>query len=288
MNIRIIYFAIFLILISLINACEIYNPDEKVPAFIMIDSITVSTDYNTQGTTSSKISDAWIYVDEKLVGVYELPIKAPILESGNHNITIKAGIKSNGISSTRPFYAFYNSATYTNTRLTPDSIIHLNPVITYSNDANFLWKEDFEDGGVSLIQTGEDSTLLFKTSNPSEIFEGISAYATLDSQDSIFIFKSSEKFTLPINKIIYLEMNYKNNNVFFVGLIVHTSTQTQRIPVLVVNRSEHWNKIYVNFSSVVTSITGAINYEVFIAAEKEDDVANPLFFFDNFKLIKGN
>ena len=91
-----------------LSSCEIYNPSEDEPSYIHIDSISLTTDYTAYGTASHKITDAWVYVDNELIGAFELPANVPVLKSGVHNINIRPGIKLNGIAATRSYYPFFN------------------------------------------------------------------------------------------------------------------------------------------------------------------------------------
>ena len=70
------------------------------PAYIKINDIELNN------SSTDKITDAWVYIENQLQGVYELPAKFPVLETGVKEIRIKAGIKNNGISSSRVFYPF--------------------------------------------------------------------------------------------------------------------------------------------------------------------------------------
>ena len=58
---------------------------------------------------TDNITDAWVYLNDNLQGVYELPANFPVLAKGNQTLRVKAGIKLNGISSTRSPYPFYES-----------------------------------------------------------------------------------------------------------------------------------------------------------------------------------
>jgi hypothetical protein len=63
-------------------SCDIINPEEEVPSFIRIDSFSFKTEYATQGFPSFDIPDAHVYVDNKLIGIYELPAQVPVMKTG--------------------------------------------------------------------------------------------------------------------------------------------------------------------------------------------------------------
>jgi len=102
-----IFIAGFLLLMA--SACNIINPAEPVPSYVHIEKINLSTTYSPEGSNSSKIADAWVYMDGSLLGCFELPVTFPVIGTGTHSFTIKPGIKVNGIAATRAPYPFFNS-----------------------------------------------------------------------------------------------------------------------------------------------------------------------------------
>ena len=81
---------LFLIMICILSC----NKEEstEVPSYLKIDNILLDDN------STHNITDAWIYIDDNLQGVYELPAHFPLLVTGKHKLRIKAGIKENGIS----------------------------------------------------------------------------------------------------------------------------------------------------------------------------------------------
>ena len=102
------YFVFLFFLILIMSSCEKFSGDQTVPAYLSIDSIYLTTNYYSQGTTSQRITDAWVTVDNVFIGAFELPAKFPVLKTGNHKVKIWPGIKKNGISATRISYEYYN------------------------------------------------------------------------------------------------------------------------------------------------------------------------------------
>ncbi|HEY0262319.1 MAG TPA: hypothetical protein VGB95_04790, partial [Chitinophagales bacterium] len=105
-------YAVFLPFFAvLLDGCSM--PNNGIPVYIQIDSMSVQTNQSTQGSASSKITDAWLYVNGEQIGVFELPAKIPVLKSGDLRVSISAGIKDNGIANTRAAYPFYADDTFT-------------------------------------------------------------------------------------------------------------------------------------------------------------------------------
>ena len=84
------FYFIILFISTALSACEIINPDEKIPGYIYIDSIIVKTNLGYQGSNSQNISDVWINIEDetenKLLGIYQLPAKFPVLKTGKIKI----------------------------------------------------------------------------------------------------------------------------------------------------------------------------------------------------------
>lgn len=66
------------------NSCELIDEPEEIPSYVQIDTIKVQTRNADEGSKSHNIKDAWLFVNNQLVGPFELPMKAPVLEEGEH------------------------------------------------------------------------------------------------------------------------------------------------------------------------------------------------------------
>jgi hypothetical protein len=269
--------------ILLFTSCEIINPAEDVPSYIKIESFTVTSDNDTQGTSSSKISDVWVTVDGQDLGAYELPATLPVIATGNHRIILGAGILINGIASTRTPYHFYTS--YETTYNLERAKIHtLNPSITYATYTVFEQIEDFDHPSISFDTTASSDTTL----NPiqdSNSFEGFYGYVYLDSSHPKFECASHDTFTLPGGGApVYVELNYKCNNEFVVGTIANNGSTVFVNDVLTIRTTDVWKKIYVNLTPVASSISNA-DWKVFIRAVKSESNSTAQLYFDNIKVV---
>ena len=133
---------LLMIILSFFYSCDLVNIEENIPSIINIESIEL------QGNHTSNITDAWVYIDNEFQGVYPLPANFPILKKGNQKITIEAGIKKNGISSSRVNYNYFTSYKL-DTVLIENKSIKLYPKVNYSL-TNFPYNENFEGIGSSL------------------------------------------------------------------------------------------------------------------------------------------
>jgi hypothetical protein len=286
---KILYTLSIIVVICTFVSCEIINPEEQIPSYIRIDSISLSTQANPEyGSNSHKISDAWVYIDDQLIGAFELPAKFPVLWEGKHTVTIKAGIKVNGIAATRAIYPFYQPYVVS-MNLIKGGIITINPTVTYFPSTVFEWKEAFEDGGISLAKTlFSDTTIDNTPNNDPEVFEGnYSGVVHLDATHDFFQCTTINSYELPrADNPVMLEMNYKTNEKIMVGLYAHSASQTERLEILNINSSNTWNKIYINLNNAINRSTiNPDNFQVFFEVQKSSDVSSSEILFDNIKLV---
>ncbi len=282
---------LFLCFIFIFFSCEIYNPSEEIPYYVHIDKIDVTTNYSGQGSNSDKITDAWVYIDGDIIGAFEMPVTFPILKQGNHSISIKAGIKINGIAATRGIYPFYKPIVQ-DINLIGNKVINLSDTsanycttTSYYDDITFAWKEDFEDPGMTLVKTDNSDTIISRTSD--DVFEGsYSGAIYLDAERPFFEAKTSDAFVLPKGgSPVFLEFNYKTNNKINVGIFSNFSTQSIQHNILIINTTDKWSKIYINLTDNISDDYNAINYNIFFGAQKQDDVSEAIILLDNIKLV---
>jgi hypothetical protein len=281
------YLSIFL-LVCVFCSCNIINPTEKIPAYISIDTFLLNTDVGLQGSNAAKITDAWIYVNDNPIGVFELPCKVPALVEGNSKISIGPGIKSNGIAATRVIYPFYKYY-YTEADLIPEGEIKFSPVTTYLDSVNFAFKTNFDDiAGIALEATSKSDTSLQITSSSSEVFEGNGSLKAVLTKDTSYLeFRQLEIMQLPKQgAFVFLEMNYKCNN--FLNVILYSnylSAAPQIDNVLTLTPTDDWNKIYIDLTRYVSTQVNASSYQVYFSALKLGGKEPLVVYMDNLKIV---
>lgn len=263
--------------------CRIIDPAEDIPSYIRVNDIRLTiTDTITQGSGSENITDAWIYVDGNLIGAFELPCTIPVLEEGTHEVLIKAGIRQNGLESTRAIYPFYKGWEEQVT-FTRGQIVTVSPVITYFPIVNFLWNCNFDAVGTNIDDvTGATWPNLLRDTLLGGI-EGKCGFVELNADTNLFYCQSFEDFVIDNGFDVYLELNYKCNQPFVVG--IKNATNQETIPWIQVMPESDWNKIYIRLNDAITASPGGSSYYVYIAMKKDDDVANPQLYIDNIKLL---
>ena len=263
-----------------------------VPAYLYVDSVCVSTQYATQGSSSANITDVWVTVDGKNIGVYELPATIPVLASGEVKVQLQAGIKKNGISSLRPVYPFYTSH-ICYPHLEKRGFDTLVPSFTYHSSVSFDFKEDFEDAGIKF--TGLDSSKgMSKISDKKQLYmhpgevNHFAGCMSLTPRDSFFEVVTNVSFKRA-HTYTFLEMDYCTTNDMEVGIYYHLNGRNIQSPICGVYRtgdfaSRRWKKIYINLTEAVNGNSLVSTYEVYFKSVKPTK-DSAVYLFDNIKIV---
>jgi len=271
------------------QSCNLINREEEIPSYIAIDTIRLNANTALQGSASSKITDAWIYVDDQLVGAFELPCKIPVLAAGEHKISVGAGVMVNGLTALRAPYPFYRFYSENSINLNEGEVREIEPVVTYFDSLQFAFMANFDDlSGSKLEAAGASDTTIALVSNPELVFEGAGSMLAALYRDSGFIeFQMVEPVELPKQgTTVYLELNYKTTHILNVGLKAnYTSSGTVSAPLVSLNPSTEWNKIYINLTRQVSQQINAANYRVYFYAPKPAGSGKMELFIDNMKIV---
>ncbi len=291
---------------TIITSCNIYNPAEPVPAYIHIENMKVKgidTSSTGQGSNSSKITDAWIYIDDQLIGCFEMPCTVPVIaDAGNHLLKIRPGIKVNGIAATRTPYPFYDSYSKSVNLQSGEITTITSATVTYNGYmtgvSHFPLIEDFESAaGITIDSTQDSETPLTKITSPTaNVFEGTaSAVGYVRSSNLTFECATVQYYQLNQGtQPVFLEFNYKCNHAFTVSvrgsnISGTTVINTARVEALTFNPTESWNKAYLYLSPAIgqlASMVSANKFKIYFGMrnyQAEDSLGLAL---DNIKIVQ--
>ena len=293
-------------------SCRKFEGSQTIPAYIHIESIVVDslTDYFTYGATTSKITDAWVYVDDDPIGCFELPATFPVLKHGPHKVTVYGGIMSNGIAAARASYPFYKPQIYESLNLVEDSIINLQPVLNYypiGGGVEKGWMEDFETANTLLPVAGSDTSII--RINGSEAWHSSNSFYSgkivLPPDSLDFTVATADEYSFHTGYLQYcmVEMDYNCNDAFFVGGMYYKNYQLVKHPLLriqptdtVNDMPQRWNKIYVNIGPIMNENVTASYFKIYFTSDLsvapvygEPDYVQAnkqrYYYFDNLKLF---
>ena len=197
-------------------SCDIINPEEEVPAFLEFGTIQLVTDQGNEGSNFHNINNISVFSQAEFIGTFELDAKIPILNFNTENFSFEAGIKENGISSSRIPYNFYQIESQ---ELTFNSGETKEVSLSFEYKSNTIFEtiEDFENG--NEISPLQNSVFPQITNNPDEVLEGNRSLAIrLPNTDDQFIGESNS-YEIPEAVPVFIELDYTCNQIFSVGLI---------------------------------------------------------------------
>jgi hypothetical protein len=279
------FFPFLIPVLFILSACEKGTEDE-IPSYISIDKVELIPDPDLEGREGSlkipNITDAWVFVDNELIGVYETPTTIPILKSGTHTLRVDAGIMVNGISATRAAYPFYKPYKK-EVNLVQKETLKIDPVpqVSYYPNTVFAWQENFETG-VSIDSISSSSTQMQKCSDPLIVYEGEGCGVIyLDSNHPTYKGISTETFKLPKEgNYVFLEINIRTDNELYISL-----NGIEDYGVFIRNTKGLWKKFYINLTPYVSLDGEASGYKIYFRAIKEDSNTTASIFLDNIKLV---
>ncbi|MDX1939347.1 MAG: hypothetical protein SFU99_02280 [Saprospiraceae bacterium] len=247
-------YKIYLLPLLFLGACDLINPSEEIPAYIYVTTFQLNTSPN-QGSNSNKITEAWLTVNGNFLGAYTLPTLIPILENGEQDITLEAGIKDNGIGATPEIYPFYQPYKI-KVDLQPNEVDTIRPITSYRSETKFAFIERFEDNGHIFrdLRSGTDFNRIQITSEGA--FEGKSGLIQLDKDNPVAELATVSDYSNLKEKgiLVYLEVNYRSEATVIFGVQGYKNGVAGD-PVFDPGflPSANWNKIYFNLSGLVAN-----------------------------------
>jgi len=273
------------VLVYVFSSCIENNPD---PSWIEINEWTLVQNIdspNNQGVLTHDLSNAWVYVDNELLGVFELPCKVPIIASGSAEIRIYPAILNNGISATKKIYPFVESYLMY-AELVQNETLVINPVTKYSSSTQF-WIEDFEGATDSIDEGNPSPASLIKETESS----GLNSYGRvlLNSSQNEWNAFTNQALSFSTGSEVYLEIDYYTTNRLTTGLIAIKSDNSRETHINVSlnpqdGASVVWKKIYIELSEIIGFSGGESFLQTFQATLDADD-AEGLIYIDNIKVV---
>lgn len=282
------YILSILLFVVVLTSCVKNNPD---PAWLEVNEWTLETNPNSEyptGELTHNLTEAWVYVNDEIVGIFEVPFKIPILKSGNVNIKIYPAIKNNGISATKKIYPFLQ-VFEVNADLVQNQTLTLNPKTRYYNSVQF-WLEDFEDATPKLENDPNSATTIVKDNDPAFLQWGNSyGVVNLNAADSTWIAYTADNLYLPKGEEVYLEIDYHTTNALVTGMIAVSAssvTPNQYIQLNPQSPAEvQWKKIYIDLREIISNSTSAIYFKPSFQALLDDGDSEGQIILDNIKVV---
>lgn len=275
-----------LVIAFIAGSCIKNNPD---PAWLEVNEWTLEANIDpisNTGELTHNFTDAWVYIDNEFIGIFEVPFKIPVLYSGMRNIKIYPTVLNNGISATKKIYPFVEPYII-DAEMIQNQTLTINPVTRYYNQVNF-WIEDFE-GGSKITDSPNSSANLFKDNDPLYSQWGYYGEIQLSETAAEWV-ATSESMTLPQGGAeVYLEVDYYNTNSVVTGVLAINSVEVKENPNVQINAQDasevKWKKIYIDLKDVVSGSTTAEYFKQSFQADLESGQTSTFIILDNIKVV---
>jgi len=283
------YNILFLLLIGVFtfSQCTLLDNEQPIPAYLKIDSINITTAAG-QGEATHDLTDVWVSANGVLLGTFELPANIPIIVDENPtSIIISPGFRNNGETSRSFTYNLMKPITL-NENLEPGQILEPELVFRYNENVIFDFVEDFESSGhIFTLELDDDETTKIVRSSEEQANGSFSGKIALTTEHPEIITGTILRYDGDLNagSDSYLEMEYKNDVPFGVGVIYVQEGEEVTQPLIVLNPKDEWNKIYIDYTSILTSPL-IESYRVYFSTDLGPlNATEGNIFIDNVKFV---
>jgi len=274
------------IILLLANSCVKNNTDAS---WLYIDNwVLQANQTDLEGELTHNITDAYLLIDDKVIGYFELPIKIPLLQNGSKKITLYPAIRNNGISSTKKTYPFLEPYSII-ASFSKNEMVKINPSTKYFTNTKF-WIENFENADVKLKTSPNFPPILTIASDPSILKYGQRyGWIHLTKSDSIWM-GTTTKMSLPqYGSEVYLEIDYMNTNRLLTGVNAYGALAFRANPNIRLNAQKDsekkWKKIYIDLKEIISYSTNYNLFEQYLEAELDPGKDYSDIYIDNIKLV---
>lgn len=254
--------------------------EANVPSYLKIDTVGLTNDLSD--TQSIEAKDVWVYEDDNLIGVYELPCDVPILELGERNLSIATGIRFYGQDNIREAYSAY---TWYDTTVTfeKEKTIIIQPKVTYKNSPILLGDFEVSADFLTVKNNGTISPINFRSNGAK--YGDYMGELTIDANSTLKAYlKDSLEFSSAEN--LFFEICYTNEISMEIGVEVFDNGSWVKKPILLsIQPSTSWKKTYFDPMPYLTNVSSEGYFRIYMLVEnKTDDIA--VIQTDNWNVVK--
>ena len=269
--------------IVVLSACR--KRDLQTPSYMHISNVTQFSKPG-QGTTVHDVQFVYTLIDDNSIGTYQFPTTVPILHAGTKTVEARPMIKRLAREGFYPYSMLKNYSQVLNFKeLEVDT---LRPVFEYQDNVSFTWMEDFDDNDASLQFRGGTFDTFYIQNIPEHSRDGSAyLYIPMGNGEQFFEMESVDLFDLPMDgREVYMEIDYKTNVPFTIGLYATTPSFVQALPSATpFATGGEWRKAYLYLTDDIFTLPDkTTRFRVFFRSANAE-VVNPEIYIDNIKLI---
>lgn len=280
---------VFLLLVAGygLTGCNIINPDEPIPGTIRLQPFDFQT-ISVQGSNKQRITEVWVYHQGNVLGAFAPPVDIRLPNPTSGVYTFRPGIRNNGIHDDAIIHPILDGY-MVELDMAPGKIVEVTPVTRYRNGATFKLLADFETGNEFTVKrdTIMGSALVL---SDTEVFEGQYAGHIVMTKEADFI-EVTHAVAMPSlpadGKPVYLELWYKNEVPFSIGIIGETLQNESFAQFFYLAApTQDWNMLYIELTEWI-QVSALPAYRIAFRSEYPSNAtaAEHHIYFDNIKVV---
>ncbi len=279
------YLALLLGLPFLFSACVKNNP---LPTWLVVKRFQLvdNPDIN-EGELTENITEGWIYINDKFVGIFQLPCKIPVLYEGKDlKVSVYPTVRMNGILETKQQHP-YLEGFYVNKDFVSGDTTFVQPQTKYVSTAEF-WIEDFQSGSIKLTNATDNNAIINLTIDPND---ANNRYGRIDltptnNQWSVY---TTDGMTYTKGATVLMEFDYCNSTDVSPRLLAGKldGTIAEHLNYLMNKQPKDklvWKKAYIDFTEIV-NLSGGYKFWHILKARLNEGSTDDVVLIDNIKLI---
>ena len=271
-------------------SCTKNNPDPswlEVSEWQLVENVLG----NDAGELTENFTDAWVYVDDHLIGVFEVPFKIPLLLEGASQVKLFPTVHNNGISATKKIYPFVEEYVV-NVELVKNQVTHIDPVTKYKTGVQFTIL-DFEDANLGIEENPSSTTSIYASNDPLIIqpFNG-NSFGRVSLTDANRVWSAATNLDQDLpgsGSEVYLEIDFLCTEDLITGLYAITGTESVHNINVQLNEQEAstavWKKVYVELKTIVSGSLTADYFEHSFDATLDASKTQGEINIDNIKVV---
>lgn len=271
-------------------ACNIINKDEPLPIYISVPQPHVLVDKQTGYESDLGVKVVWLEAGIDSFGYFATPKTFPVFPGTSKDYYIYGGINDlgQGFVAQYPFWKPIQQRISVNEL---DTFKFSNLRFEYFNDTILAYPfiEQFENASVLLKRTS--SSELDIQFNPTDKHErSYSGLLQFNNLQKVADFETDGGWIyLPVNQPSYLEVTYKSDITFQMGLKYNSSGLVGDAPLAAtVNASpDKWTTVYFRLNNVMAAMDASLSpgatYKAFFRANAGGE--NKKILLDNIRII---
>lgn len=275
-------------LFILVSSCVKNNPD---PSWLEVNEWQLNSNIalsGLEGELTESITNAQVYIDDELIGIFEVPFRIPILKTGAVNVKVYPVVINNGISATKKLYPFLNRYEIDSELIQNEDLV-INPVTSYKSFTNF-WVEDFEDINNSIENDPTSlATLQLSNENLTAFNGNFYGKVILNEVDTTWVANTTDQLEIPKNSECYLEIDYYVTNDLYTGLLFVSPSGNENNVNVRLNGQEPenvvWKKIYIELKELISASPNNTQFLQTFTAFLDEGETEGLINIDNIKVL---